>query len=322
MVLSLLTFVLVAGIVLGVYWVFIVRPGRMQETTLRRRLSSRLATQKDSAFATIQRDIERMSAVPALNRLLTSRTHAVRPLKRLVEQSGVKTTLGVVLLASASLGTLGLVLADLWIGSMSLGVLLGVILASAPTIYLRWKRAKRIERFEELFPEAIDLMTRALRAGHGLTAALGMVAAEAPEPIASEFKLLHDRQNFGLPFELALREFGDRVPLLASRFFITAVLTQRETGGNLAEILENLSSVIRDRFDVMRQVRTKSAHGRITGWVLGSLPLVLAAALAIAKPGYFSEMLRDPQGIRMIIVAATLQVIGVLVIRKLVRIEY
>jgi tight adherence protein B len=189
-------------------------------------------------------------------------------------------------------------------------------------MYLRWKRARRVARFEELLPEAIDLMTRAIRAGHGLTAALGMVATEAPEPIASEFKLLHDRQNFGLPLEQALKAFGERVPLLASRFFITAVLTQRETGGNLAEVLENLSSVIRDRFDVMRQVRTKSAHGRITGVVLGAIPPVLAAALVIARPDYYREMLSQPLGIQMIVVAVSLQVVGALVIRKLVRIEY
>ena len=145
-----------------------------------------------------------------------------------------------------------------------------------PTFFLRWKRSRRIDRFEELFPEALTLMTRAMRAGHTFIAALGMVADELPQPIAGEFKLLHDRQNFGFPLAEALRDFGARIPVLPARFFVTAVLTQRETGGNLSEVLDNLATVIRDRFTVMRQVRTKSAHGRLTGWVLTALPPVAA----------------------------------------------
>jgi tight adherence protein B len=277
---------------------------------------------KSGVSATVQREADRMSSVPTLNRLLMSRTHLVRPLKRLVEQSAAKTTVSVVLLGSACCGVLGLFIGQSWFGASWFGLVLAAPMAFIPTLFLKWKRNRRINRFEELLPEAIDLMTRAIRAGHGLTTALGMVASEAPEPIAGEFKLLHDRQNFGLPLDEALKDFGERVPLLAARFFVTAILTQRETGGNLAEILENLSSVIRDRFDVMRQVRVKSAHARITGWVLGSMPPAVAGVLAVSSPGHFSAMLGDPYGVKMIVVAVTLQVIGVLIIRKLIRIEY
>ena len=124
-----------------------------------------------------------------------------------------------------------------------------------------------------------------MRAGHTFITALGMVADELPEPIAAEFKLLHDQQNFGMPMPEALRAFGERVPLLAAKFFVTAILTQRESGGNLTEVLDNLASVIRDRFMVMRQVRVKSAHGRMTGWILVALPPALAFVLCHHQPG-------------------------------------
>ena len=177
-----------------------------------------------------------------------------------------------------------------------------------PYVFLRWKRSQRLQRFEELFPEALSLMSRAMRAGHTFITALGMVADELPQPIAGEFKLLHDRQNFGLPLPEALRDFGHRVPVLPARFFVTAVLTQRESGGNLSEVLDNLASVIRERFNVMRQVRVKSAHGRMTGWILTGLPPAAALALSIINPGHFRMMLDDPLGIRMIVAAVVLQV--------------
>ena len=217
---------------------------------------------------------------------------------------------------------LGLLIGRGRTGSFAAGALLGVLLGAIPTLFLRWKRTQRLNRFEELFPEALTLMTRAMRAGHTFVAALGMVADELPQPIAGEFKLLHDRQNFGFPMAEALRDFGERIPVLPARFFVTAVLTQRETGGNLSEVLDNLASVIRDRFTVMRQVRVKSAHGRLTGWILSGLPPVTALGLGIVNPGHFDIMFEDPSGVRMMILAVVLQVAGALMIRKLVRIEY
>jgi len=195
-------------------------------------------------------------------------------------------------------------------------------LAVAPALFLRYKRARRVRRFEELFPEALDLMTRALRAGHTFVSALGMVAEELPEPIAGEFKLLHDQQNFGMPMPEALRSFGERVPLLAAKFFVTAILTQRESGGNLTEVLTNLASVIRDRFMVQRQVQVKSAHGRVTGWILVALPPSLALVLAIINPNHFGPMLTERLGIQMIVGAVVLQVVGALIIRRIVNVDY
>jgi tight adherence protein B len=148
-----------------------------------------------------------------------------------------------------------------------------------------------------------------------------MAADEVEEPVRSEFRLLHDRQNFGMPLPDALRSLAVRVPLLDARFFATAVLTQRESGGNLSEVLDNLSKLIRERFKLRRQVRALSAHGRITGWVLAALPIVLAALLFVIAPEHIGLLFTDPLGIRMIVAAGVLQVIGFLAMQRIVNIE-
>jgi tight adherence protein B len=149
-----------------------------------------------------------------------------------------------------------------------------------------------------------------------------MVADELPDPIGREFRLLYDQQNYGMPLPDALRAFGQRIPLLDARFFVTAVLTQRDAGGNLSEVLDNLSSVIRERFKVKREVRAKSAHGRLTGWILALLPPALAVGLFIVNPQYLSDFLKDPLGIQLIVGAIVLQVIGTLIMRRIIDIEY
>jgi tight adherence protein B len=149
-----------------------------------------------------------------------------------------------------------------------------------------------------------------------------MVAEEMPEPVGTEFRLAYDRQNFGMPMPEALKSLGERVPLLDARFFVTAVLTQREAGGNLAEVLDNLASVIRERFKVKRQVRVLTAHARITGWVLALLPPSLGVALTLLAPQHMSLLWTDPTGIKMVVVALVLQVVGTLIIRKMVDVEY
>jgi tight adherence protein B len=315
-----LTFALVLGIVLGMYYLFVERADRATGSALRKRLATGGQVRRVSAG--VQREVQRLSSMPSFNRLLASRAELILPIERLVEQSGVKGTVGTVVLATGCLGMLGVLIGQVWTGALWVGLLLGACLALSPMVYLKWRRARRVQRFEELFPEALALMARAMRAGHTFTTAIGMVAEEMPEPIAAEFKLLHDQQNFGMPLTEALRNFGERVPLLAAKFFVTAVLTQRESGGNLTEILDNLAAVIRDRFMVMRQVRTKSAHGRMTGWVLTLLPPSLAVALGIRVPGHFSSMLQDQTGVQMIIAAVVLQIVGALIIRKIVNVEY
>ena len=315
-----LAFALVLAIVLGAYWLFVVRPEQATDSALRKRLGRPIAIHKEAAQ--VAREQGRMSDVPFLNRLLSSRSHLLEPLLRLIQQAGVKTTVGVMLLGTACLLVLGILIGQAVAGAFWVGLLLGCCLSVFPYIYLNWKRNKRIQRFEELFPEALDLMSRAMRAGHTFITAIGMVADELPEPIAPEFKILHDQQNFGMPLNDALREFGVRVPLLTARFFVTAILTQRESGGNLTEVLDNLAAVIRDRFNVMRQVKVRAAHGKMTGWTLVALPPALAVVLVVVSPKHFDSMLQDQFGLQMIFAAIVLQIAGALIIRKIVNIEY
>ena len=231
-------------------------------------------------------------------------------------------TVGSLLLASACL-FLAAWLAIGWItGLQWLGLAAGALLAFVPFLVVRFKAKQRMRKFEEQFPEAIELIARALRAGHAFTTGLAIVSEEAPQPVAGEFRLLYDQQNFGMPLGDALKAFAERIPLLDARFFVTAVLTQRESGGNLSEILGNLANVIRERFKVKRQVRVISAHGRITGWVLSGLPPSLAAAFMVTSPNHIMTLVRDPMGVKMILGALFLQIVGTLIIRKLVNIEY
>jgi tight adherence protein B len=240
----------------------------------------------------------------------------------MVEQSGLKLNAGALLLMMGCSGAAAYLVAA-WLSRRPLVGLGAAALAFwIPFWYVGWKRTQRMLKFEEHFPEAIDLIARALRAGHALPTGLSMVADEMPPPVGTEFRLLYDEQNFGLTLPDAMRNFARRIPVLDARFFVTAVLTQREAGGNLAEVLDNLSSVIRDRFKVKRQVRVISAHGRITGWVLALLPPALAMATLILNPNHLGTLTGDPVGQQMIIAAIFLQVIGTLIIRKIVNVEY
>ena len=180
---------------------------------------------------------------------------------------------------------------------MPVGWVLGGALGFAlPWVVLRIKRTRRLRAFEEAFPEALDLMSRALKAGHAFATGLKMVADEMPEPIGPEFRKTFDEQNFGLPLKDSLANLTARVPLLDVRFFVTAVLIQRETGGNLSEILENLAHVVRERFKILRQVRVYTAHGRLTGYVLLALPAFLAIALAFINPEHMQLLFRERIG--------------------------
>jgi tight adherence protein B len=240
----------------------------------------------------------------------------------MVEQSGLKLNVGTLLLMMGCCGAAAYLLA-IWLTRQPLvGLGAGLLALWIPHWYVARARTKRMLKFEEHFPEAIDLIARALRAGHALPTGLSMVADEMPPPIGTEFRLLHDEQNFGLTLPDAMRNFARRIPVLDARFFVTAVLTQRESGGNLAEVLDNLSSVIRDRFKVKRQVRVISAHGRITGWVLALLPPSLAMATLLINPDHLGTLTGDPFGRQMIVVAIFLQVVGTLIIRKIVNVEY
>jgi len=231
-------------------------------------------------------------------------------------------TVATLLMASIFIGLCVLLGVTLATSRLLAGTAAGVAAACLPIAYVRRAARKRLEKFEEEFPEAVDLLARSLRAGHALTTALQMAGEEIAEPVGGEFRRLFDQQNYGMSVPDALRAFAGRVPLLDARFFVTAVLTQRETGGNLSEVLDNLSAVIRERFKVKRQVRALSAHGRITGLSLVVLPIAVAVGLTIIAPQHVRVLINDPLGIKLTLTAVVLQIIGFLAIRRIVNVEY
>ena len=182
-------------------------------------------------------------------------------------------------------------------------------------------RGKRFQKFEEKFPEAIDTLARAVRAGHAFTTALEMIANEVAEPVAGEFRQLYEEQKFGLPVRDALLNLAERIPLVDVKFFVTAVMLQRETGGNLAEILDNLSYVIRERFKILRQVRVHTAQGRLTMVLLMALPPGVVVMMLLLNPGFIRPLFTDPIGHALIVGGITLQTIGYFFIRRIIRIQ-
>jgi tight adherence protein B len=315
MLLPAIVFVGVFLIIWGAYYVLVVR----DENQMLARLQPK--RQRRNQRADVLKPEETMSSVNSLNAML-ARMKVTGPVQKLLHQSGVRMNVAVYLLLTGCLGVGAFWLTLITSRLVFLAAVAGLLVGSFPYIFVRFKRAKRLRKFEDQFPEAIDLVARALRAGHALPTGLGMVADELSAPVGTEFRILFDEQNFGLTLPDALKNFAARIPVLDARFFVTAVLTQREAGGNLAEVLDNLGAVIRDRFKVKRQVQVLSAHGRITGWVLGCLPPALAIATFVLNPKHLGTLMDDPLGQRMIMVAIVLQILGVLTIRKLVDIEY
>ena len=314
------TFGLCLTIVFGAYWAFVVVPEDKAARRLHRRLRAEVATPTPSGSLT--RRAARLSALKGLDALLGRSGRLVDPLRRTVEQSGLSITIGLVVLASIFAASSVFVLIRLATGLNWAASVIGIAAGSAPYLLVRYAATRRTRLFEDQFPQAIDLIASSLRAGHAFTSGVQMVSDEVADPTGAEFRLLYDQQNFGMPLPDALKGFAARVPLLDARFFITAVLTQREAGGNLAEVLDNLSGLIRERSRVKRQVRVTSAHGRITGWVLSMMPPILFFVMMLVAPEHMNTFVTDPLGIRMILVALVLQVIGTLAIRRIVNVEF
>jgi tight adherence protein B len=322
MVLALLVFLFVAGGVFAAYFATTHLPGMLAARKLDQRLKEVSSDPKDLDPAGDSSIVKREKAgpLPGIDRLVSG-TVAGTWLSRLIEQSGVRTTPGAIVLFSLLLSIGGTFLASLFIHQPLALPIFTVLGGVAPYAFLVHRRGSRLKRFEEQFPEALDLLSRGIRAGHAFQTAMGMVADELPEPVGPEFKKTFDQQNFGLPLRDALNELAARVSLLDVRFFVTAVLIQRDTGGNLAEILDNLAHVVRERFKILRQVRVHTAHGRFTGWVLMALPAALGMALQVINPAHMELLFKERMGQQLLMVAIVMQVIGYIWIRKVIKIE-
>jgi tight adherence protein B len=252
---------------------------------------------------------------------LVAESKAGSGLAKLIDQSGVNTTPSAVVVMSLVVGIVAALLVSILVHVPFLPIVALIAGLATPTLYLMFQRSRRMAKFEEQFPEALDMLSRAMRAGHAFQTALGTTGDEMAAPVGEELKKVFDRQNFGLPLNDALLELAERIPLVDVKFFITAVAIQRESGGNLAEILDNLAYVVRERFKVLRQVRTHTAHGRFTGFVLLALPAGLAVALSFIAPAQMHLLFTEPMGHMMIVGAIVMQTIGFFWIRKVIKIE-
>ena len=291
-----------------------------QARLLRDRLSeSQKPAEQPLQDVALVRD-EMLSRIPAFDAVLR-RSERVSLLQKMLTQGNVNVRAGNFLMfcvvGAAAFGLLFFIAG----GNLILGWAGAILGFFVPYAYASHMRQKRFQRFEEKFPEAIDTLARAVRAGHAFTTALEMIANEVSEPVAGEFRQLYEEQKFGLPVRDALINLAERIPLVDVKFFVTEVMLQRETGGNLAEILDNLSYVIRERFKILRQVRVHTAQGRLTMVLLMALPPTIVVIMLSINPGFIRPLFTDPLGHALIVVGITLQTLGYFFIRRIIRIQ-
>jgi tight adherence protein B len=318
MVAALAVFVLVVGLIMAGYYGLLQLPDWLAGRRLDRRLREVSLTHDPLAGPKTILTEQKVGPLPAIDKALGGANSSVA---KLIEQSGVETTPSAVMILCLLAAIVVAVVALVVFRRPAFALIAAVPGGIVPIFWLKHKRNARMKKFEEQFPDALDLLSRALRAGHAFQTAMGMVAEELPSPVGVEFKKAFEQQNFGLPVREVLDQMGERVPILDVKFFVTAVTIQRETGGNLAEILDNLAHVVRERFKILRQVRVHTAHGRFTGYVLLALPAALAVALTFINPEHMKLLFEEKMGQTMIAGAIVMQAVGYVWIRQIVKIE-
>lgn len=288
---------------------------------MKARLHALSATRDRSAQTLLLRQ-RMLSELPPMERFL-QRLPRLRQLDRTILQSGLGWNVSSVLLTSLVLFIGGWICMAVGLYQTTMvSAVVGMAGAAMPFLYILYRRRKRMETFEKQLPEAIDLITRALRAGHAFSAALKMAGEEMPQPVAGEFSTVHDEVNFGVSLNQALTHLSERVPSTDLRYFVVAVLIQRESGGNLTEILSNLSRLIRERLKLMGKVRVLSSEGRLSAWILALMPFFLAGVMNLVNPQFMRPLWTDPMGITIIKYTLSMMVIGVLIMRKIIKIRY
>ena len=293
---------------------------RKSEST--RQLEGRLrglATRVEKRSIDVERD-SRYSSIGWLDTLLR-KVNVAQGLEMTLYQAGLRTRVGSLVLMSASLAMSGYFIGVLVTHRIPPALMLMAVLAPIPFMYVRYRKSKRMKAFSQEFPDSLDLLVSALRAGLSFSAAMQVVAEESPDPVRGEFAVTVEEQALGLDFRESLTNLTRRVDSLDLRFFVTAVVLQRETGGNLAEILENTAKLIRDRFRILGDIKTFTAQGRLTGMILVCLPLGIGLFTFIMTPDYFRPMITNDSGRTALWVAGIMQVIGILAIRKIVNIK-
>jgi tight adherence protein B len=319
LVISVLVFIAVLLLLEGAYLLWKSYKGpKAKKIEIRLRA---LSASRDNSKQTHLLKQRMLSEVPAIERLLLSMSRAQR-LDRYILQAGLDWTVSRLLLSCGALGASAcMVMVYGAHQSLLLSSVVGAVFAVTPLLYVSHKRSRRLSKFERQLPEALDLMSRALRSGHAFSSALQMVGEEMAEPIAGEFRIVHDEVNFGVALQQALMNLSERIPLTDLRYFTVSVLIQRESGGNLTEVLGNLSRLIRERLKLMARVKILSSEGRLSAWILGVMPFALAGVMFMTNPEFMSPLWTDPIGISIIKYMLILMAIGAVILIKIVKIR-
>jgi tight adherence protein B len=315
-------FVFLAGLFM-VYALYLVtsRSSDAKRALLKERLADAIRSSAHSTDEDVQlARQELMSEIPWVNRILLGMQVTSR-LKEIIDQADSQITVMRLVLFSLTAGVLAFLAVTMLSPSLLMALFFGVVATALPFFHILSKRRKRLNKFLQLLPDALDLMSRGLSAGHAFTEALQMVASEMPEPISMEFRKTYEEQNLGLSLKLALENLVQRVPLLDLRMCVTAVMIQRETGGNLSELLEKVAHTIRERFRIMEDLKTMTLSSRWSAWLLCGLPIFLAVYVTVMNPGYMDVMWRDQRGHWLLAIAGIMQVLGMLMVQKIMKIR-
>lgn len=320
-----LTVIIVFAVVFGLVSLMttILSSGRRQrDKQIRTRLESvSMATRRQPGEERLSLLREEMiGSMPLFERWL-QQFDLFPSLRKILHQSRLPWTLFDLLIGCAVIGASIAMLVYWRTRAEIFSFVVGGAAAAIPIVYVFYKRSQRFAAFEKKLPEALDLVVRALRAGHGLVSGIEMVANELPPPIGEEFKATFDEQNYGLELREALLNLAERVPIHDVSIIVTAIMIQRDTGGNLAEVLEKVAHVIRERYRLKRQIRVHTAQGRLTGWILALLPVILGSLLFIARPDFIAVLWQHPTGLRMLYAACIMTFLGALVIRRIIQIR-
>jgi len=319
----LIYFFVILACLFVVYALYLItsRKSEAKRALLNERLAEAIRSSAHSADLEVQLAREELlSEIPWVNRSLIKLEITGR-IKRLIDQADLQITVMRLVLFSLTGAALGFLAARMITISLPIAFLFAFLAGAFPFLHVMSKRKKRLKKFLQLLPDALDLMSRGLSAGHAFTEALQMVSTEMPEPIASEFRKTYDEQNLGLSLKLALENLVQRVPLLDLRMCVTAIMIQRETGGNLSELLEKVAYTIRERFRIMEDLKTLTLSSRWSAWLLCALPIFLAVYMTIMNPTYMEVMWRDPRGHTLLFAAAVMQILGMLMVQKIMKIK-
>jgi len=302
-------------------YLFTSRASDKKRAILKERLADAIRSSAHSTDMDVQlARQELLSEIPWMNRVLI-KLQISSKLKQMIDQADAHITVMRLILFSLTGGVLAFLAVSMISASYLLMGFFAFIAAAFPFLHIHTKRKKRLKKFLQLLPDALDLMSRGLSAGHAFTESLHMVATEMPEPISTEFRKTYEEQNLGLSLKLALENLVERVPILDLRMCVTAVLIQRETGGNLSELLEKVAYTIRERFRIMEDLKTMTLSSRWSAWLLCALPIFLAVYVTLMNPGYMDVMWRDARGNRLLAIAAIMQLLGMLMVQKIMKIR-